>query len=93
MNILYNLEKEFDDSYELLPDEQLSARLDTCQRQRQRVADMINIARIVGETQYSSTNIRHFYATLAPGSVPYIHRRTRTRPQRLIEEDHDTGSK
>ena len=69
MNILHNLEKEFDDSYELLPDEQLSARQDTCQRQRQRVTDMINIARVVGETQYSSTNIRNCYATLAPGSV------------------------
>ena len=94
MNILHNLERGFDDSYELLllPDEQLSARQDTCQRQRQRVTDMINIARVVGETQYSSTNIRNFYATLAPGSVSTTHacyRRTRKRPQRLIEEEEN----
>ena len=95
MNILYNLEKEFDDSYELLPDEELSARQDTCRRQCQRVTDMINIARVVGETQYSSTNIRNFYATLAPGSVSTTlayYRRRRKRPRRLIEEDQTTGS-
>ena len=34
---------------------------------------MINIARVVGETQFTSTNIRTFYATLAPGSVPLTH--------------------
>ena len=91
MNILHNLEKEFDDSYELLPNEELSARQDTCRRQRQRVTDMINIARVVGETQYSSTNIRNFYATLAPGSVSttlaYYRRRRNKRPRRLIEEN------
>jgi len=95
MNILHNLENEFDDSYELLPDEELSARQDTCRRQRLRVTDMINIARVVGETQYSSTNIRNFYATLAPGSVsPTLayYRRRRKRPRRLIEEKDQTTS-
>ena len=90
MNILHNMEKGFDDSYELLPDEELSAKQDTCQRQRLRVTDMINIARVVGETQYSSTNIKNFYATLAPGSVSptlaYYRRRRSKRPRRLIEE-------
>ena len=90
MNILYNLEKELDDNYDTGDiSMQLSAKQDTCQRQRQRVTDMINIARIVGKTQFTSTNIRNFYATLAPGSVSLAHRRTRKRPRQLIEEDHD----
>ena len=92
MNIVYNLEQELDNNYDTGDiNMSLSSKQDTCQRQRQRVTDMINIARVTGETQFTSTNIRNFYATLAPGSVPFncYHRRTRKRPRRLIEEHHD----
>ena len=88
MNIIANIEEEeLDNNMNM----SLSSTQDACQRRRQRVTDMINIARVVGETQYSSTTIRNFYTTLAPGSVLFncYHRRTRKRPQWLIEENHD----
>ena len=55
---------------------------------------MINIARIDGEVQFTSTNIRKCYATLASDLSSLVrncntHSRHRRKPKRLIEGDND----
>ena len=83
MNLLSSLDNKNNDKEHI----SLSSipQKDICQRQRQRVTDMMNIAQVDREVEVTSTNIQQFYATLAPGSTPTHHRR---KPKWLIEEDN-----
>ena len=59
MNIMTNMDNDNN-----LPEQEIR------QKERKRVTEIIQTARLNGEAQFTSTNIKNFYATLAPGFMP-----------------------